>query len=44
MVLVVVTCLPGFLGRGPFSHRTIVDSARRMAEGYQPGTRSGTTT
>jgi hypothetical protein len=44
MLLVVAAGLLGFLGRGPFSHRTIVDATGRLAIDYEPLARSGTAT
>ena len=43
MLLVIAAALFGFLGRGPFSHRTITDNAR-LAVDYEPVARYGATT
>ena len=44
MFLVLVAALCGFLGRGPFSHRTITNGIGRLAVDYEPVARFGTAT
>lgn len=44
MVLFLMACISGFLGRGPFSHRTTVTPDQSLNVDYEPVAREGTPT
>ena len=44
MILFLVACVAGLLGRGPLSHRTTITSDRSLNVDYEPIAREGTPT